>query len=527
MIKHLFSFLMLTCLAFNSYSQLTNIYQPNGTSTIFGRATNDSLNYYVSFGYSPFSVKRIDGNNAITQVCDLPAMTNQLFFNNNKGIYKTSSGYFLYDGSNHNAIPATTIPATYPFNTINEDFFHIGASTYFENGKNVFRTDFSAVANIQVLYTAAATTVDPSYYAIIKMYNTGNSIYFSESGNPFIPTPNLLKRINLATGIVTIVDSLGYSALGMPIITHNNSLYYSIGSTSALPFGVVKKVDDNGIVSVLYAGTALNNTISAVLGVIPNGVIGYTTQNELVLISGGTALTLNHNITTSPLPRVSAFNGKSTNALVYYQAFDSVPTNGPAVNALWVTDGTLAGTKKVIPKNDYYSGVASFGDVNSMFSSVVCGNDLYFPGQKTVSSQLNLFYVNGADFTYTINENINSVQQLYKNPNGGIYMKGSPALAQFAVYKTVCSGVSAIEEFGSDDFIFDVYPNPSKGQIQVQLGENRDNCTLTVYNVLGELLHSSIFSGQSTDLDLDLKTGLYFVSLKSKGQIVTKKLIVE
>ncbi|MBK8368785.1 MAG: T9SS type A sorting domain-containing protein [Bacteroidetes bacterium] len=525
MSKHLLTSAILICLTLISYAQPTNIYQPSGTPT-FGRATNDSLNYYINLGHSPFSVKRIDNSNTITQVCDLPAMTNQMLFNNDKGIYKTSSGFSLYDGSSHSAIPTATLPATYPFNAINEDFFHIGTNTYFQNGKDIFKTNFSSVSSIQTLYTSTAAVLNPTYCGITKMYNTGNSIYFVESGDPFIPNPNLLKRIDLSTGNVTTLDTIASSALGIPKIVRSNSLYYSVGSSVSHPFGKVKKVDDNGVISTLYAVTNSNNSILSVLGVLPSGVVCYTSQNILVLISGGTITPLNFNIPTSPLPRVSFLNGKSTNTLVYFQAYDSL-TVSPPKDALWVTDGTLTGTKKVISKNDYYSGAASFGDANSSVSSVVCGDDLYFPGQKTVSSQLNLFYVNGSNYTYTINTSFNSVQQLYKNPNGGIYMKGSPVLGQFAVYKTNCSGINSVEELSSNTIIFDLFPNPSNGKITIKLEENINNCILTVYSVLGEVLSHKTISGQSTDLDLNLKTGLYFISINSKGQKATKKIIVE
>jgi len=525
MTKKILTSAFLTFIALISYSQPTNIYQPSGTPT-FGRATNDSLSYYINLGHSPFSVKRIDNNNIITQVCDLPAITNQMLFNNDKGIYKTSSGYSLYDGSSHIAIPTATLPATYPFNTINEDFFHIGTNTYFQNGKDIFKTNLSSVSSIQTLYTSTAAVLNPTYCGITKMYNTGNSIYFVESGDPFIPNPNLLKRIDLTTGNVTILDTIASAALGIPKIVRSNSLYYSVGSSASHPFGKVKKVDDNGVVSTLYAVTNADNSILSVLGVLPSGVVCYTSQNILVLISGGTITPLNFNTVSSPLPRVSFVNGKSTNTLVYFQAYDSLIVSPPK-DALWVTDGTLAGTKKVISKNDYYSGAASFGDANSSMSSVVCGDDLYFPGQQTVSSQLNLFYVNGSNYTYTINTSFNSAQQLYKNPNGGIYMKGSPALAQFAVYKTTCSAVNTIEESNSSNILFDLFPNPNQGRITISLTDNINSYTLTVFNTLGETLYKKIISGQSTNLDLNLKSGLYFISLDKNGQKTTKKIIVE
>jgi len=525
MTKQLLTSVFLTCLTLISYSQLTNIYQPTGTPT-FGRATNDSLSYYINLGHSPFSVKRIDNNNSINQVCDLPEMTNQMLFNNNKGIYKTSLGFSLFDGSTHSLIPSVTLPATYPFNVIYEDFFHIGTNTYFQNGRDIFETNFSSISSIQALYTSSAAVQNPTYCGITKMYNTGISIYFVESGDPFIPNPNLLKRIDLTTGNVTIIDTIASAALGIQKIVRSNNLYYSVGSSSSHPFGKVKKVDDNGVITTLYESTNSENSILSVLGVLPSGVVGYTSQNILVLLSGGSITPLNYNIATSPLPRVSFANGKSTNSLVYFQAYDSL-TVSPPKDALWVTDGTLAGTIKVISKNDYYSGAASFGDANSSISSIVCDDDLYFPGQKTVSSQLNLFYVNGSNYTYSINTSFNNAQQLYKNPNAGIYMKGSPELAQFAVYKTTCSGINTVDEFSSNNSVFNLFPNPSNGQVTIELSNKIGKCNLAVINLLGEIVFNEIINEQTTILKLNLNTGLYFVSLEENGHKIIRILIVE
>ncbi|MBP7511108.1 MAG: T9SS type A sorting domain-containing protein [Bacteroidia bacterium] len=507
-------------------AQPTSIYKPNGTSTTFGRATNDSLDYYVNLGYSPFTVVRIDKNNQTSNVCDLPATTNQMIFNSNKGIYKMSSGYFLYNGSTHTAIPSTLIPISYPFNNINENFFHIGNSSYFENDKCIFKTDYSSISNIQTLYTAAASNGEPSYYAIATMYHVGNYIFFTESGNPLTPTPNLLKKINLLTLEVATVDTLASGAFGMPMILHNETLYYTVGSGSKNPFGIIKKADKNGNNTVLYSGTNAGNTILGLLGITPKGLIGYTLQNELMLLSGGTTTSLNHHISASPLPRTNYPIGKSTQNLVYFQALDSIQTTGPAENALWVTDGTLLGTKKIISKSDYYSGAASFEYGNSIISSVVCGDNLYFTGQKSSTSQLTLNYVNASNNTFQIYSGIISPNQIFKNPMGGIYLKSSPALGQFAVYRGDCNITNHNGELFPNISNFNVFPNPSNGQIEIEWEGYNTVAELSVYNTLGELVGKHRMFGNRTPLELNLKSGLYILTIEMNGQISSNKILI-
>jgi hypothetical protein len=471
---------------------------------------------------------KIDGNNKATQICDLPASTPQMIFNQGKGIYKTSAGYSIFNGTTHSEISTNTIRATYPFNTIGYDYFHIGASTYFQNQKSIFKTDYSSATSIQTLYTSAATISDPISNVISSIYNTGKSIYFTESGNPYSGTSPVLKRIEIVTGIVTTVNNIGSSSFGFPMINYNHSLYFATGATSSNPFGEVKKVDDNGMVTTLSVGTSADNVILALLGVIPNGVIGYTSKKELMLIASGNSTPLNHNVTSSPLPRISSSSfGKSTNNLVYYEALDALQTLGPEEKALWVTDGTLVGTKKVISKTDYFSGVASFNNLNGITSSAVCGDDLFFAGQKTISA-INLFQVNGSNNTYTIHTNFSNVQAFYKNSGGGIYMIGSPALAQFAVYKVNCSVTTGIIENLSNQISFDVFPNPANGQITVSLAGKSKNCSLKIYNLLGEIVYSQSLMEQSTKINLNLKSGLYFVNvLDESGNKSTRKIIVQ
>lgn len=523
--KQLLSLIIMTCLSTSSYSQPISIYQPNGTATRFRAVTYDSLNYYVNLNYSPFSVMKIDANNKAIQICDLAASTPQMIFNQGKGIYKTSVGYSLFNGTTHSEISTNTIPATYPFNTIGYDYFHIGTSTYFQNQKNIFKTDYSSATSIQTLYTSEATSADPISNVISTIYNTGKSIYFTESGNPYSGTSPVLKRIDLVTGIVTTVNNIGSSSFGLPMINYNHCLYFATGATSLNPFGEVKKADDNGMITTLSVGTSADNVILALLGVTPNGVIGYTLKKELMLIASNTSTPLNHNVTSSPLPRISSSSfGKSTNTLVFYEALDSLQTLGPEEKALWVTDGTLTGTKKVISKTDYYSGVASFNTFNGITSSAVCGDDLFFAGQKT-ATQLNLYQVNGLNNSYTIHTNFNNVQSFYKNPSGGIYMIGSPALAQFAVYKVNCSGVTGIIENLSNQISVDVFPNPCRDQISI--ASKLNFARYQISSITGQLTQTGQYQNKPINIS-SLKNGVYILSLfDDNGERKVVKIIKE
>ncbi|MBK7668657.1 MAG: T9SS type A sorting domain-containing protein [Sphingobacteriaceae bacterium] len=74
---------------------------------------------------------------------------------------------------------------------------------------------------------------------------------------------------------------------------------------------------------------------------------------------------------------------------------------------------------------------------------------------------------------------------------------------------------------------FLISPNPSNGQITIKVAEITGSCDLSVHNLLGELVFSETIKEKSTGINLNLKTGLYFVSLDNKGQKAIRKIIVE
>lgn len=78
---------------------------------------------------------------------------------------------------------------------------------------------------------------------------------------------------------------------------------------------------------------------------------------------------------------------------------------------------------------------------------------------------------------------------------------------------------------------FEMYPNPTKGKINIDLKENKtqEEAIIYVYNSIGqELKIIKIKVDENSSLDLsDLKKGVYFVKLQSSKGISTNKLIIE
>ncbi|TAL62805.1 MAG: T9SS type A sorting domain-containing protein, partial [Bacteroidetes bacterium] len=72
---------------------------------------------------------------------------------------------------------------------------------------------------------------------------------------------------------------------------------------------------------------------------------------------------------------------------------------------------------------------------------------------------------------------------------------------------------------------FTIYPNPNNGTLTIATKE--DKYSITITNVLGEKVYSSIINSQSTIINIDAPGGIYFLSIKTEKESFIKKLIIQ
>ncbi len=83
-----------------------------------------------------------------------------------------------------------------------------------------------------------------------------------------------------------------------------------------------------------------------------------------------------------------------------------------------------------------------------------------------------------------------------------------------------CTGIESV-----DGAQFNLYPNPSQGNLTV---EGIENGTVKVFNQTGQLVFEGKVTSQSNTLDLShLAKGLYQVNLQQGSQVVVKKIVIE
>jgi hypothetical protein len=102
-----------------------------------------------------------------------------------------------------------------------------------------------------------------------------------------------------------------------------------------------------------------------------------------------------------------------------------------------------------------------------------------------------------------------------------------------AWYNTISSQLQT-NVLANNDFVknnFSISPNPNKGIFSIQLSEVMDNYSVIIIDALGREIFNAEYNQtadlvQNIELDNTL-SGMYFVTIQSKGAQITKKIIIE
>jgi len=75
---------------------------------------------------------------------------------------------------------------------------------------------------------------------------------------------------------------------------------------------------------------------------------------------------------------------------------------------------------------------------------------------------------------------------------------------------------------------WELYPNPSNGQINIRLNNMTEDVQMKVYDLNGKLQRSEIIYKNLSRIDLSsLAKGTYILSLEKEGEVKTKKFIIQ
>lgn len=210
------------------------------------------------------------------------------------------------------------------------------------------------------------------------------------------------------------------------------------------------------------------------------------------------------------------FNGK-----LYFNA--STAAGG---SELWVTDGTLAGTTMAA---DIFTGTSS-SDPRSL---TAYGNYLVLSAKLSPSDRA-LFVSDGTSAgtktlvpvgaTYLDPISVNAIFTIY---NSSVYFAAkydSKDNELWSLRDTVTYG-SVGGLVHQADFL--LYPNPNNGTFSIEIKNNFKNANIEVYDMMGREVYHSAITKQQTQLTLDAPKGVYTLKLQLDDTIVARQLIIQ
>jgi hypothetical protein len=368
---------------------------------------------------------------------------------------------------------------------------------------------------------------------IVDMAHTSNAIIYGEITNSSIAPPQL-KRIDLTTGSITPLDSSTTGTYDMGIVYQDAYYYCTPYGPGSLAKSKVYKVDNDGSKTTLYTETASNKNLVRIIGVTPNGVIAIMATvgagMEYVSISAGAVTRLNFNTPNNSLPCASIGVGsaRTTESLVYFEALDTLYTVNANNKALWVTDGTLLGTKKIVGGTPMNFGIDNLSNT-PMGSAAHCGNDLYYAG-KNGANATRLIMVNGSNYSLqTSTIGITSSTGL-RTIASGICLLGSPlptSSAEKAIFKINCGTLNGMAHNLEKQAAFEVYPNPNNGAFTIEIPSLLKQAKFSIINMFGESVRTEIITAQTSEWNINLKPGFYLLWVEIDGIFSSKKIIIE
>ena len=93
-------------------------------------------------------------------------------------------------------------------------------------------------------------------------------------------------------------------------------------------------------------------------------------------------------------------------------------------------------------------------------------------------------------------------------------------------FSTNCSNPCTVGVNENSLSSLSLYPNPTTGNVFIDLGELKKDIKATLTNSIGQVvLTQNYVSTKSINFDIDLPKGLYFLTLETDGEVIFKKII--
>lgn len=479
----------------------------------FKYPTADSLKYYY-VAASADEIYSIDENENFNLVTTIPStisfLHKNLIINKNKMIYADEVGsnagaiikdYYLFNGSTHEYLYTSEAE-------LKNDHIIKGDVVYYHDTKKVYKTSLTNVSDLTVLYESTTAT---NTNGIRHVFLSSNFlIVFDYDMNTGITG---VKKIDLGTNQVTVLDEVVQSRAYF----YNGEVYYSENEWSSFDLSKIYKINLSGSIETIFTETSTNQ-LQQFKNVNQNGVFVILDNNNksyLANVKNGTINSLNAGPISNPYPH---FVGETYSAgeLLYFVADDTTYNQSISNSAIWVTDGTATGTKKIVSnssslKPTFFSNLDE--GIGNCFENIWIG----YNSDKTV-------HLNAYTENYEKYDTLKYAIGFYPIANHSYtYFIAYDAFGRYSINKISCgSGLGLDEKHLAQTEIF---PNPTNDVIslyKLRAGLK----TIQVIDFNGKVLMQESCLTSSYKLDISgMKSGLYLVKIAQDSSAEVFKII--
>lgn len=342
--------------------------------------------------------------------------------------------------------------------------------------KDNFGCSVAISADGGVINIGAASAASSFYSNTLLYWNAATSSYEPTTTYMFTEAPGLQDR----TPVTLAADGKTF-AIGL--IRYNKPWPSPLAQAGAI---YVKKQGSNP--------TSWNGMSRFIYGTSTNDLLGY----QICLSHDGSKLV--------------AVSKSATDPAVYtYYLYDTGYVNTGAVIHADVYSASLSddGMKLVTCNNTgvctYYEWVNENWQVKNNSITLSRTPEL---GYRNISS----INANGKRFA-TISGNTSNFSATSYTWCNGTYM-----------------GVEEPEERGVELASITVYPNPNNGAFTIKATNGQQINTVEVYNAMGQLVHTSVLEGNTTETNIELQNqpmGIYFVKVSANNTHETLRIMLK
>ncbi|HEY9082742.1 MAG TPA: T9SS type A sorting domain-containing protein [Vicingaceae bacterium] len=396
------------------------------------------------------------------------------------------------------------------------------SSLYSYSQCNVFADDFEGgtlSAQWQFgtgTYTRNVTSTNPAQ-GTYSFEQTGNSSFYEGTYATFTSSQPSYISFKMRTNTTTTAN--GYVVIGDANINSDNGILFCyFNSTNSLRF---------------YGSTGQNFPVN------PNQWyhvevqnINWTARTMDIYLDGNLILTSwpFRSTTATSMDRIHLFNLNAATAMYDDIIIGNPPLTGSVTNTICNNDSIVVNGTVYNANNP--SGTEVFTNVgpNNCDSTVTINLTVLPAIDNTTTVSGNTVTANETGATY----------QWLDCDNGNAVINGETSQSftatvtgNYAVEITVgnCVDTSACENVtvvGIDELSktpVTIYPNPNNGVFNVVSSEQ---VTITIYNMLGEMVLTNVLNGGNHTLSLNSHPkGVYFVNIQQNERVTTYKMIVK